>query len=57
MKLLEPCKIILDENKSDQESIDHTSSEQFLTHLVNLINAVCDQSVIEKAVDCYLSSL
>ena len=57
VKVVEPTQMILPENKSDQESNCPEISEQFHRQLVKLINAVCDQSVIEKAVECYLSSL
>ena len=55
VKQLEPTKIILPKPKVDLESIDHSKSEHLHRQLVKLINAVCDQSVIEKAVECYLS--
>jgi len=57
VKVVEPTQMILPENKSDQGSNCPEISEQFHRQLVKLINAVCDQSVIDRAVECYLSSL
>ena len=57
VRILEPSKIIIPENRSDLRCVDNTKSEQFQIQLVKLINSVCEQSVIEKAVECYLSSV
>jgi len=57
VQTLKPSKMILPKNRSDLGCIDNTNIERFEIKLVKLLNAVCEQSVIEKAVECYLSSL
>jgi len=53
--LLEPSEMILPASVHDPENTNKINTEFFPSKIVKLINAVCDQSVIEKAVDCYLS--